>query len=166
MYEKGDDYQIAFLSPLDGGAIPNGTPTSSEINNLSSVIYLEYKSVRFLFTGDVGAEIEKEIVEEYTIGLFDVAFLEFGIKVNLENLDFLKVSHHGARDATCAEFVNLLCPKNAVISVSGDNNFGHPNTAVLARIFEANKDCMLYRTDVKGTITVHVSTNGTTSVIT
>ena len=166
LYIKGNDYEIAFLSPLYDGVPRSKVLTEQEINDLSCVIYLEYRGVRFLFTGDAGSEREKAIVEEYTIGLFDIAFERFGITVELDDVDFLKVSHHGARDATCADFIGLLRPNNAVISVSGDNNFGHPNTEVLTRILNANQNCKLWRTDVCGTITAHVSTTGKIQVIT
>lgn len=163
---KGEDYVFAFLSPLKDDDNVQTDPNSSYVNELSCIIYLEYNGVRFLFTGDASASQEKNVISEYSIGTYDIAFEHYDVVVRLENMDFLKVSHHGANDATSAEFVDFIKPKNAVISVSGNNNYGHPNMVVLERLTNANKNCNLYRTDVHGTITTHVDTEGKIKVIT
>ena len=56
------------------------------------------------------------------------------------------------------EFLNLLKPKNAVISV-GKNNYGHPSTAVLERILKINPNVNFLRTDQKGTISMRFDSN-------
>lgn len=161
----GEDYFIAFLSPVhyDHADSPytdvniSDSPSSIDINAVSPIIYLEYKGVRFVFTGDAPTKIEKKVVENYNAGLYDGFFGDN--KVNLEQIDFLKVSHHGSNDASCEEFLSLLQPANAVVSV-GDNYYGHPSTAALNRITKANADVNVWRTDTDGTISVFVDGDG------
>ena len=74
------------------------------------------------------------------------------------------MSHHGSDDASGNEFLQRITPKNAVISVSGDNNYGHPKTATLNRILAANGNCTLYLTCEKGTVSVYVNEDGQTMV--
>ena len=64
-----------------------------------------------MLTGDASSAVEKNVMRRYEAGLYAA----FG--VNLEEIDVLKVSHHGSDAATSAEFLSLLAPDCAVISV-------------------------------------------------
>lgn len=164
-YIEGEDYFIAFLSPVHYELTDSpytdvniaDAPSSADINAVSPIIYLEYKGVRFVFTGDAPAKIEKSVVKNYEASLYDVFFGKD--KVNLKQIDFLKVSHHGSNDASCEEFLSLLQPANAVISV-GENYYGHPSTAALNRITKSNADVNVWRTDTDGTVSVFVDDDG------
>ena len=81
-------------------------------------------------------------------------------------IDFLKVSHHGADDASSLKFLQTIMPKNAVISVGGNNNYGHPNRNVLERLETVNPEYKLYRTDVHGAFSVNVKSDGSYKIIT
>ncbi len=153
----GEDYYLAFLSPVgkrendspyDGVNIST-MPSSKAVNSISPIIYLQYNGVRFLFTGDAPSEIENAVADNYNSGYFD---LTYGAgKINLYSVDFLKVSHHGANDASSKAFLDVVRPKNAVVSV-GKNNFTHPSTATLDRILGCRLDVSLWRTDSNGSI--------------
>lgn len=67
------------------------------------------------------------------------------------NIDFLKISHHGSKNATSSNFLNQVDVINAIISV-GKNNYSHPSNEVLALLNEQNIN--MYRTDYNGTISV------------
>lgn len=161
---SGEGYFVAFLSPAPSGNLSsiyddvNSTtfPSSDVINDLSPIMYLQCFGKRFVFTGDAGSSQEKLVMDNYTTGIYNVCFGK-GIVV-LENVDVLKVSHHGSNSASTEEFVKLLKPKHAVVSV-GKNNYGHPSSAVLARLVEANPEVVLLRTDVKGTISMRICDN-------
>lgn len=165
---KGEDYALAFLTPtpikqtdsayLD--LLSNTSPTSKQINNLSPIIYFEYSGVRFLFTGDAEIEQEELLLRNYYSLVYKNTFSVFGVNVVLEEIDFLKVSHHGSNDASGKVFLDLLKPNNAMISVDGDNIYGFPNSNVLKRIQNANPTCTFWRTDVYGTMVVNVMPNG------
>lgn len=168
---KGDDYSIVFLSPLPlelGGSYQKLNmalvPTENETNDVSPIMLLEYKGVRFLFTGDAGKEQEAFVMENYAVGLYQKTFGGYGISVKLEDIDFLKVSHHGASGASSLKFLELIKPKNAVLSVGGSNNYGHPSLTTLYNLETVNENYNLYRTDVHGTVCVFVSEEGAVSV--
>ena len=62
--------------------------------------------------------------------------LDENIQVN--DIDVLKVSHHGDRNSTCKEFLEVATPEYAIISVSEDNHYGHPVPETIERIKEKN----------------------------
>lgn len=168
---KGDDYQLVFLSPnplkVSDSAykdyVSTATPIEKEINNLSPIIYLEYLGVRFLFTGDAGIKQERVALNNFSI--LSSHYQYNGLSVDLENIDFLKVSHHGSNDSTSEEFLQVIQPKNAIISVGGDNFYGHPSTQLLERLLEFSPNYKLYRTDVNGTVSVGVNTLGEIEIV-
>ena len=80
-------------------------------NDNSSVIYTELNNHKFLFMGDAGVEVEDVLMEKY----------------NLQDIDVLKVGHHGSRTSSGKEFINEINPKYSIISVGKNNRYGHPN---------------------------------------
>ena len=162
---KGEGYAVAFLLPYPPD-VPSSSydklydkyPTESDINNVSPIIYVEYQGVRFLFSGDADAGEEKLLLsdEKYLVASFN----ELGININLNQIDFLKVAHHGSKDSTCAQFLDRINPKNSVISVRGDNKYGLPSTEVLQALANTNEDHKIYRTDIHGTVSVIIDENG------
>lgn len=103
---------------------------SEDSNEQSVVCMVTYGDTRFLFMGDAGESVE-------------AALLSDNIRA-----DFLKVSHHGADNATSEAFLRRVSPSVAVISCGRDNPYGHPTAAVLSRL-EAAGVCV-YRTDRHG----------------
>ena len=159
----GEDYALLFLSPtqIDDA---NGSyfhfngmqiPDESASNNLSPIIYLDMFGTRFLFTGDAGKSQEQLVLNNYYANIYEQTFLGLDVQISLESIDYFKVGHHGADTSSGAEFLSVIAPKNAIISVGGNNFYGHPKTETLYRIYESNADCNVYRTDVHGTVTVH-----------
>ena len=163
----GEDYALAFLSPIPIGLDRSSYnelesslyPTDRQINDLSPIIYFECFGKRFLFTGDASSSQEKIVLENYSAGLYNMQFKGLGINVDIEGIDYLKVSHHGADGATSNDFISLLKPKNFIISVGKENFYGHPRSETLERILEICPESNLYRTDERGTITVHKNKN-------
>lgn len=101
-------------------------------NDNSSIIYTELNNHKFLFMGDAGVEVEKNIIEKY----------------NLQNIDVLKVGHHGSKTSSSKEFIDEINPKYGAISVGKNNRYGHPNDEVLDTLDESK----IYRTDQDGCI--------------
>jgi len=64
----------------------------------------------------------------------------------------LKVAHHGSDTSTTSEFLAVVNPQLAVISVGADNRFGHPSDEVLERLKERLGPENIYRTDKHGII--------------
>ncbi len=158
-----ENYVFAFLSPVPKGidgssySVLENTlfPTDRQINDLSPIIYFECFGKKFVFTGDASSTQEKIVINNYSVGLYDLILKNNGINIDLKNVDYLKVSHHGSDDATCREFISLLQPKNFIISVGKENFYGHPKTEVLELILTMCPESKVYRTDQVGTISVH-----------
>jgi competence protein ComEC len=125
-----DGITLRFLYPLL--PIPSDSPI--ETNEGSLVARLDYLDTSFLFTGDLAKE-------EYAIQ-------------NIQPVDVLKVAHHGSRYSTSDTFLDLLKPKEAVVSV-GENSYGHPHPDVLMNLKE--RGIRTYRTDEEGDIFYHCS---------
>ena len=111
----------------------------NSINNNSLVMKLKYKDFKMLFTGDIETLAEERLVNIYK---------------NTKKLesDILKVAHHGSKTSTSQEFLNLVCPKIALIGVGKDNTFGHPSKEILQRL--ENFNVKIYRTDENGEIKI------------
>ena len=128
-------------------------------DRVSPIIYLEYKGVRFILTADADKRAEELVLTNYSLGLFNYSKSN-GEKVLLENIDFYKLSSHGGDSSNSLNFVKLLSPKNAIISVGSGNKQGYSSTISLSNLYDANKDYNLYRTDRDKTITVIVDEKG------
>lgn len=108
-------------------------------NDNSTVLYFKINNNKFLFMGDASIIKESDIINEYEI----------------EEVDFLKVGHHGSDTSTSKKFVDIINPKNCLISVGKDNRYNHPKTSVLKIL----KNCNIYRTDIDGTINIKFKNN-------
>ncbi|MFH1392616.1 MAG: MBL fold metallo-hydrolase [bacterium] len=100
----------------------------------SIVAKMLYQDKSFLFTGDAGFVIEKELINN---------------NFNLKS-DILKVGHHGSKNATSQEFLEQVNPEIAVISVGKNNQYNHPAPETLERL----KDIQVLRTDEIGDIII------------
>ena len=125
-----DDDKLFFLNNKDYG----------NENNNSSVIYTELNNYKFLFMGDAGVEVEKDLIEKY----------------NLNDIDVLKVGHHGSNTSSSKEFIDSVNPKYSIISVGKNNRYNHPKDSVL----ETLSNSKIYRTDIDGSIEIKINKNG------
>ena len=101
-------------------------------NDNSNVIYTKIYNKTYLFMGDAGVEVEKDIIEKY----------------ELNNIDYLKIGHHGSPTSSSKYFIETISPKNSIISVGENNKYGHPNKKVLNNLSKSK----IYRTDEDGSI--------------
>ncbi|MFH0806438.1 MAG: MBL fold metallo-hydrolase [Candidatus Brennerbacteria bacterium] len=116
---------------------PDDTLVSArEKNDTSMVLAFESSGARFLFTGDIGANVERIVAKKIT-----------------EPFDVLKIAHHGSKFSSAAEFLFAVRPTLAAIGV-GKNSYGHPTRETLARLETVG--ARVYRTDRDGTITIRV----------
>ena len=113
----------------------------SDSNNSSIVVMLEYGSFRFLFTGDIGTEVESKLVSS-------------GADLQC---DVLKVGHHGSKYSSSASFLKAVGAEYGVICV-GTNSYGHPTSEALGRLSNAGVE--VYTTKSNGHVVF--STNGAT----
>ena len=115
------------------------------INNNSMTAKLVYGNFTMLFTGDIEAIAEEQIVKMYE-------------NRNILDCDILKVAHHGSKSSSIEQIVNLVTPKISVIGVGEDNKYGHPNKDVIGRM--EGIGARVYRTDQNGEISIEVNKKG------
>ncbi len=104
-------------------------------NEFSNLLRVSYGRASFLFTGDLVAEQEAQVLASGT----DVAST------------VLKVGHHGSRTSSSQAFLEAVNPKWAVISCGYANSFGHPHKEIVQRI-QASTEAELLRTDCQGAV--------------
>ena len=115
----------------------------SDNNEDSIVTYLDYKNAEFIFTGDIEAETEKDMLSQNLIN----------------NIDFISVPHHGSKYSSTLEFVKKSDPEYAVVSV-GENSYGHPTNDALNKYLSIGTK--IYRTDKLGNIVIKTDGNSAT----
>ena len=109
---------------------------SSDENNNSIVLRIDYGLTSFLFTGDAEREEEQDLLEA---------------GANLA-ATVLKVGHHGGANSTTYPFLREVMPTIAVISVENQNAYGHPDENTLSRLVDAEAN--IFETRWNGNITV------------
>ena len=138
---------------------PNELTGDSNVDSL--VLQLGCGDVQVLLTGDSEIESEQSMLSA---------------KV-LQDIDLLKVGHHGSRTSTSQTFLDVVQPEVGVISAGFDSQYGHPHVEVVNRlnlegvqIFETDtteayddtlkmtSDCQTYEID--GQVFVPGSKNG------
>ena len=124
-----DNNKLYFLNNKDYG----------NENDNSSVIYTELNNYKFLLMGDAGVEVEEDLIEKY----------------NLQDIDVLKVGHHGSKTSSSKEFINEINPNYSIISVGKNNRYGHPNDSVLENL----ENSKIYRTDQDGSVMFKIKNN-------
>ena len=141
-------YTLCFLYPYYWDAEDETT----EDNDSSAIVWIDYKGVSALFTGDATSEIENVLMRDDTLGLFEPR------GVDLTSTEILKVAHHGSKYSTSEDFLEYLHTQTAVISCGNGNIYGHPNEETLQRLQSVNAD--VYRTDKNGNVVITIHQDG------
>lgn len=124
---ESSDLTMEFIGPTQ-------QYSASDLNNWSAILQVTHGDNKFLFAGDAETPAENDMIDA------DV----------LEDIDVLKVSHHGAKEATNTNFLAVVKPEIAAISVGEGNRYDHPTQSTLKRLKKAG--AMIYRTDQHGSI--------------
>ena len=99
-------------------------------NEDSLSLTFKLKNKRWLFTGDLGQEGEKEIMAN------------FHLRAN-----YFKLGHHGSKTASNPIFLKQLQPEMVFISAGRNNHFGHPHPETIATLrmqhipYASTQDC-------------------------
>jgi competence protein ComEC len=102
-----------------------------EDNDRSLVFILEYRGLKALFTADAPQAAENGWAAE--------------------DVDILKVGHHGSNTSTGEQLLQGFRPEVAIIGV-GNNPYGHPTREVLERLYRHG--VAIRRTDLEGAIRI------------
>ncbi len=140
--QRGDQIN---LSTLTFDVLHPVLPLGSDTNENPIVLKLSFGQVDFLFTGDAGAGAETSLL---STGLID-------------DIEILKVGHHGSKYSSTSDFLTATQPEIAVYSAGSNNTYGHPAPETIARLHGIGAS--IYGTDVYGTIIV--TTDGTSYAV-
>ncbi|GGC82837.1 DNA internalization-related competence protein ComEC/Rec2 [Enterococcus wangshanyuanii] len=119
----GSSISLNVLAPMTKG---NGE------NQDSLVVYSKIADRRFLFTGDLEKEGERQLLTNYP---------------NLK-IDVLKVGHHGSKTSTDDTFIKQTSPIEAIISCGRNNRFKHPHDETKETL--QKKNVTILQTDQEG----------------
>lgn len=134
--DNSECYGLTILGPIDKFA------QDKNLNNTSVILKAHFPERDFLFTGDAEDKVWKYY---YSISAGrDVAMQR------LYGANVLKVPHHGSKNGTSKELLELVKPQEAVISVGKDNKFGHPHVETI-QLLESS-GIKIRRTDEEGDI--------------
>ena len=152
------DKNIPFIVPEIGDTIPlddelditvlHMGDESDDNNEASIVLKISYGDVSFLLMGDADTNVEKSILEQFSV-----------------EATVLKAGHHGSDTSSSEDFIQSVKPKVTILSYGKDNSFGHPHAEVKSRLERFSSQ--MYATAVVGNIVVetdgvdyNVITNG------
>ena len=107
------DFTLEVIYPPQGISAP--------INDLSKVLRVTINGASLLFTGDIEALAERNIVA--TANHYNICL----------NVDILKVPHHGSRSSSSYAFLRAVSPTMAMAGISERNPHGHPHPIVVER---------------------------------
>lgn len=103
---------------------PDSTETFNEDkNDASMVLKLRAGEKTFLLTGDISERAEAKLDGQ-----------------KLEDIDVLKVAHHGSGRSSSGEFLEKTGAEMAIISCGANNRYGHPAPETIERLEEAGMD--------------------------
>ena len=107
-------------------------------NNNSIVLEYINGNDKVLLMGDAGQEIERII--------------------NVEDVDLIKIGHHGSKTSTSLSFIKKANPEYAVITVGKNNRYNHPNKETMETL--KSQDIEVHRSDECGNILFKSTGNG------
>lgn len=125
----GDKIQIEDLI-CEIMSVDNSEP--EDANDSSIVTQITYGELKYLFMGDATSRNENTR--------------------SWEDIDVLKVGHHGSNTSSTEKFLNKVLPEIAVIPVGEGNSYELPKEQIINRL--NNLGSITYRTDKDGTIQI------------
>lgn len=130
-FDLGNGAQFKILEMGDGYA---------DVNENSVVSMVDYNDVEVLLMGDLDMAVEKS-----NLGRF-------------EDIDVLKVGHHGSRTASSQAFLDVVKPEVSIISAGLDNDFLLPGSEAIDRLLSMNS--LVYGTFRSGNIIMTTDGSG------
>ncbi|WP_339236096.1 ComEC/Rec2 family competence protein [Paenibacillus sp. FSL R5-0517] len=180
-YKADKETSLRFIAPdlahMDVHD-PGNMPVSEHQNHDSVVFLLDMAGTSMLFTGDMDAAAEQDLLYMIQDGSLAAQFKQKGADIGVtkgvvqrgltgllpENsniappasvsIDVLKVAHHGSKTSSTEAWLQYWNAKTAVISSGVNNTYGHPNPGVMERLEATGSE--IYRTDQMGEVQMKV----------
>lgn len=150
--DSENGYTFAFLYPH----LVDTESSQTDDNANSAVLWLDYRGVSALFTGDAPLATESVLMRDDGLGLYSF------LGVDLASTEILKVAHHGSADSTSQAFLEYMHVETAVISCAENNLYGHPSETVMENLRATDVDS--YVTAERGSVVVTIGADGKYSV--
>jgi competence protein ComEC len=125
-----DGVRLHVLAPDSAWMVGLKDPNAGSV-----VVRAEYGAVRMMLMGDAEKGEEERLADAYGKEL---------------HADVLKVGHHGSNTSSTPDFLALVRPRVALISVGAGNMYGHPSASVLRGLTAIG--AAVLRTDLEGSI--------------
>lgn len=138
----GQGFRIIVYHPYEG--FYTADTEGNEENNASLVLRIEGRRQSFLFPGDVETEAEDDLAH-------------FG---ELLKSSVLKVPHHGSASSLSQDFLDVVSPEVAVISLGRGNVYGFPHRDTLDKLEQVR----LFVTGRDGAIGIRESGDGSLTI--
>jgi competence protein ComEC len=133
--EMIDGIKVEVFNPVQTG------PHISRVENDQSIVLrISHGRTAYLLTGDIGKDVETELVRSSFPLLSQV----------------MKSPHHGSDSSSSEKFLQAVSPAFVIISTGAGNRYGLPDPVVLERYERSG--IKVYRTDLDGA--VEVSSDG------
>jgi len=130
-----------FVNPPAGDFLAG----SSRVAGNSSLAYLlTVNGITSLFTGDIERRVAKRVA----------GALE---PVVDESVDIFLATHHGSKEGSIDELLDVIRPRWAVLS-AGQNSHEHPSLEAIGRLRAAGAS--IWCTDTNGSVTARISARG------
>jgi beta-lactamase superfamily II metal-dependent hydrolase len=124
----------AVMETMDYETLDESGETTGE-NNTSVVTLLKFNSQNYLFTGDAGIPALKKVIEYSKTK-----------KIDLSNLNFFQVPHHGSKRNISPSILNVIKTERAYISAAKEDT-DHPSKRVINALIR--RGASVYSTEGK-----------------
>ncbi|TXH02466.1 MAG: MBL fold metallo-hydrolase [Candidatus Moraniibacteriota bacterium] len=138
--EVNEEYVAVFTDQINKDKreqILGASAKRGDLNERSVVLEILEDGKRYLLMGDAGFQAEEQLIKSG----------------RLSDVDYLKVGHHGSKYATSQEFLKIVRPEIALISVGTNNRYGHPTSEALQRL--SLSGARIQRTDLEGDLIIN-----------
>lgn len=126
---KLGDVSLKLFSPLR---------EYENINDMSIVTKLTYKSFSAMFMGDAESDVENDLLSKYNKS-------EFKAQV-------LKVAHHGSSSSSTKRFIDAVGAEYYYVPCGVGNKYGHPSAETMDTLKAKNGS--IFRADYNGNVVV------------
>jgi competence protein ComEC len=130
-----------FVNPPTGAFLASSSGAAA---NSSLVYMLDVNGVTSVFTGDIERSVAKRVTK-----ILD--------PVVDEPIDIFLATHHGSKEGSIDEILDVIRPRWAVLS-TGRNSHEHPSPDAIGRLRAAGAS--IWCTDTNGSVTARISARG------
>jgi competence protein ComEC len=130
-----------FVNPPSGEFL---SASSGTAGNASLAYLLRVNGVTALFTGDIPRSVATRVAT-----ILDPAVSE--------PVDIFLATHHGAKEGSVDEILDVIRPRWAVLS-TGPNGYEHPSLEAIGRLEAVGAS--IWCTDTNGSVTARISAHG------